>query len=343
MGKFQAVIVLFSLILVVLGAELVFRQNYPLFPALTVSSPILRYRMRPMMNSRSRYPGEFDVRYVTDEKGWRSHGMGPQVLRTKRILGLGDSFVFGWGVENQETYLYRLQEFGPRYDIMNAGVIGVGLSYSLRWFRQYGPSIRPHLTIVGISENDVNDDLSWGWYGLESGKLKDLHHPSLYYETRERKLRDWLRALPLYTYFTDRSHFLTWLRLSATRRLSHGGGEKASIPRPEGKALAKQVFSELIETIHHWGGDSLFVLIPTRQSLESSTRHSHLDWYREWCLEKKVDCVDMKSFLAGSPESYYFKRDGHWTAEAHRVAAAAIGATLPKKLQVPLLLTGISR
>ena len=75
---------------------------------------------------------------------------------TVRILSLGDSRTFGWGLTDEETYSRRLQialqaQFGGarRVEVINAGVNAWSFSQMLVFFREIGLKWQPDFVIVG--------------------------------------------------------------------------------------------------------------------------------------------------------------------------------------------------
>jgi hypothetical protein len=49
------------------------------------------------------------ARLTTDGRGFRRTGSGSDAAEAVRLVGLGDSNMFGWGVADDETYLARLE------------------------------------------------------------------------------------------------------------------------------------------------------------------------------------------------------------------------------------------
>jgi lysophospholipase L1-like esterase len=78
-----------------------------------------------------------------------------------RILAIGDSTTFGWGVNDQDTYVARLQArlaraFPDRaIRAINGGVSGYDLKRDERLFRSFQPTLRPDIVIVGLFWNDL--------------------------------------------------------------------------------------------------------------------------------------------------------------------------------------------
>ena len=83
---------------------------------------------------------------------------------TYRILILGDSVTFGWGVAQDEAFAKvlerRLNEgpppgMGPKVEVMNAGVGNYNTSQEVAYFRERGVHYRPDLVILAYFLNDA--------------------------------------------------------------------------------------------------------------------------------------------------------------------------------------------
>lgn len=92
----------------------------------------------------------------------------PKPPGTVRILGLGDSVTFGYGVRLEETYLKVLERHlnagaraGVSYEVVNAGVEECGLDAYYYTLRELAPVLELDHVLVGIVLNDIQryDDL----------------------------------------------------------------------------------------------------------------------------------------------------------------------------------------
>ncbi len=75
---------------------------------------------------------------------------------TVRLLSLGDSRTFGWGLAEDETYSARLGQMlqeklggAKKVEVINAGVNGWSYAQMLVYFRDIGLSYHPDLVIIG--------------------------------------------------------------------------------------------------------------------------------------------------------------------------------------------------
>ena len=94
----------------------------------------------------------------TNAQGFR----GPELREgTRRIVGIGDSVMFGWGVDDAETYMRRLErELATDYpdvEVVNTAVPGSGVAWVCRHERE------------GLTAA-VNDPAGFADAGLPTGR-----------------------------------------------------------------------------------------------------------------------------------------------------------------------------
>jgi len=84
-------------------------------------SPKLFYTLKPNVSYTFSNP-EFSTHVVANKLGFRG---SDQSLDKPNVICIGDSFTFGWGVEQQETFASQLQA-SNRYKVVNAGIPSYG-------------------------------------------------------------------------------------------------------------------------------------------------------------------------------------------------------------------------
>lgn len=143
------------------------------FYYVTVGQSLLSRAARPIWvpNEHSGYgvrPGlaidhntrEFRTRIYTNSRGFRVSAAREEYApekapETLRVMLLGPSYAFGWGVDHEATFAVRLGELledggyarGRRVEVINAGVPALGPADHLEWYRREGIELRPDLVV----------------------------------------------------------------------------------------------------------------------------------------------------------------------------------------------------
>lgn len=115
---------------------------------------------------------EFDVRVRINSHGLRDDEIPyAKPAGTKRILFLGDSMTFGYGVEVQQAFP-DLVRAALGVQTINAGCPSYGTCDELDFFREEGVKYHPDIVAVVFFRNDVEDDVDRNTYRLVGGKLE---------------------------------------------------------------------------------------------------------------------------------------------------------------------------
>ena len=137
------------------GQWLFTRTGLPLF----VADDRFVYWNKPGMSFTHR-TNEFQSDIRTNGQGFRIPADGADYplaksAETERVLLLGPSFAFGWGVNYDETFAAHLQKLLNKdrpgdqraVDIIYAGVPSMGPALNLDWYRHVGKDFAPDLVI----------------------------------------------------------------------------------------------------------------------------------------------------------------------------------------------------
>jgi hypothetical protein len=99
---------------------------------------------------------EFDLTVRINNLGFR----GPNATiakQKKRAVFIGDSFTFGWGVEETETWIALLQTEFPDWELLNLGKGGTHPGDHVQLARKVLPLLKPDLVVVGVLQgNDLH-------------------------------------------------------------------------------------------------------------------------------------------------------------------------------------------
>lgn len=119
-----------------------------------VPDPLLYWRLKPNQNCYTK----IDHKPVhVNSRGTRGPEFQvPKPSGTLRILSLGDSKTFGWGLSESESYSGRveklLQEYvGParRIEVINTGVNAWSYAQMHAYLREYGLKFQPDIVVLG--------------------------------------------------------------------------------------------------------------------------------------------------------------------------------------------------
>jgi lysophospholipase L1-like esterase len=121
----------------------------------TLPDPDLVYKQQPDLETT--YQG-VPVRF--NELGLRERPLSAKQADTMRILVLGDSVVFGWGVREEETFTRRLGELltertGRPVETVNTGVCSYNTRQEEAFLERHGDALAPDAVLLVYVDNDV--------------------------------------------------------------------------------------------------------------------------------------------------------------------------------------------
>ncbi len=125
-------------------------------PQLTRGHPRRGYQLR------AGYEGvtKFGVHLRVNARGLRSPDFEiPKPVGTHRVLVLGDSVTFGWGVEEEQNFSRRLERalrsrLACPVEVVNSGVSGYGTVEEADYFSHEGLDLEPDVVLIYYVEND---------------------------------------------------------------------------------------------------------------------------------------------------------------------------------------------
>ncbi len=139
---------------------------------------LVGYRGKPNFTARY-HTSDFDVVIAHDERGFRRHETPPpKRLDAPAIHVFGDSFTWGWGVEQGEVYSDVLAREMPDSRVVNWGLNASGTVQQYAMFRQRVlPDLKPgDVVIVAFFQNDYGDNVN-GWIPTTIKKGQPVSQP----------------------------------------------------------------------------------------------------------------------------------------------------------------------
>ena len=300
---------------------------------------------------------EYETRVRTNALGLRGPAMDERVDKEVRVLAIGDSFTLGVQVEEQESFLYHLEQ-GLEYELMrpvtvyNAGVDGYGTQQAVGWMERLLRDVDPDAVVLTFYlGNDLRDNarlperlmqLAQGGPPVQEiapvdpAKLafqsKLARHSRLYaWFLMHRALRSLATDFRIQEYademrpFADASYLAELL--PATERTLLGFASTCN----RWNLFCAVALAPPAYTVHSERTASTFEAFDLDPSLvtidEPARRVTEI-------MPDSLQVVDLRPALVEEArfEPMYFTFDPHWTPQAHAIA----GKTLAEALAMPI-------
>jgi len=249
---------------------------------------------------------------------------------TIRILSLGDSRTFGWGLTDEETYSRRLQNLVQKYvgngrkvEVINAGVNAWSYPQILVYLREYGLRYQPDYVILAEANY-------WTQFSEKSS-------PEFARQFMRRVwLKNFLRRFAIYHYFIE-----------VKQRVAYEQQRTKFIPvDPQSDTLFKEqqqadpeaLFRNSVEGIcalslsNHVKPVVLF--LPTLDNLTTTNRISVIEVKRAACEKYTVPLVDLTANLRARGKELYLDADPvHYNARGNAIIADRIFEALTNSIE----------
>lgn len=272
-------------------------------PAYVLHDADLGWRYRPLTEARHR-TADFDVEVRINAQGFRDSPIAAPGERP-RIVALGDSLTFGWGVEAEQTFSSRLEELLGA-DVLNLGVSGYGTDQELLLWEHEGRALQPQLVLLTLCANDLEEVSRPAAYGrlkpyftLQAGELRLEGRP-----VPEAPVGEWSHLL--------RSTWSWWIKRS-TPPLD---------PSERGAATALQcaVLARLAADVRSAKAHLLIVFDGRDAAPGQAFTCASEDWL----------ALDVGPALeaAARTGAVRFATDAHWSPHGHQAVAEAIATRL---------------
>ncbi len=287
---------------------------------------------QPNVTTRHYVPGDYDVRITTNSAGMRGQReysiARPDGVR--RVLILGDSFGFGYGVEDGEVLSAQLEDLlnqraagAHRYEVINLSVSGFGQAEELVTYRERGRAYGADVVVIFYFENDIGNNAVSGLFAVAPDGSLTRVAPEFLPGVRTREI---LYAVAPIRWLFEHSEAWNLVRnrlsgLVQNSLLRQQGLEKFNDTSPKGLELTRALIAELVAETRSDGATPVIVTIPDRKHMASSFP------FDAGALAGMggVLLLDGREYL--TREDYY-KRDQHWRPSGHRKTAERLAAMI---------------
>jgi hypothetical protein len=244
---------------------------------------------------------------------------------TLRILSLGDSRTFGWGLTEAETYSGRLQQLvqqkiggAKKVEVINAGVNAWSYPQMFVYFRDYGLAFKPDVVVLGeanlwteFSEKNSPEFVKKFMWRV---RLKNfLRHFAIYHYVIEVKLKSF--------YERERTRFIP----VDPNQDPLFKAEQQNDP----DALFRSAMENLCRLAQTNGAKPVLLFLPSLDDLNSTNTSAVLKEKRVVHTELNVPLVDLTPELLPRWKALYLEADPvHLNAAGNEIIAGKLFNTL---------------
>jgi hypothetical protein len=260
------------------------------------------YRLWPSRVFEHRYPpkGPNVIKVVSNSDGFRSAREFGDTDPRQRVVVLGDSLVFGEGVDQSERFTEVMEQASPHWRIDNLGMIGYGPDLMLRAFEAVGMWAKPDVVVVCLYTDDFRRvALYYAGVGfpiprfvLRNGELTTVDYPEPHIWERTRFFQGIL--------------YLYWRYTPATFDLNQA------------------ILDRFADRARRGPFELAVVFLPGMQAFPDDRRRR--TWLEDYSVRRGLPYLDLSDALhEGGGSALYLPNDSHWNAEGHRVVARHVG------------------
>jgi hypothetical protein len=326
------------------------RTGLPIF----AHEPYAGYGNRPSLSFDHR-TNEFHAHYYVNQAGFRVPRPDVEYVQAKpsdtyRIMLLGPSFAYGWGVNYELSFaglLPRLlQKRGfagdKKIELINAGVPAMPVGAQVTWFERVGRGYAPDLVIQFVYGSMAIPNISQSPLIIDDkGYIIPTETVSLRWRERLKNFATVFYGWSLWTKFHSSP-----AQPEERGGIVLGAGRKMFAPAPFAPTdqivrESLQVYNELVGATSAAGARLLVVFIPLSYAIhkEDESRWRHLGMrdiakgaafdaaFVRDLNERQIPSIDITGPLRKSAESgerMYNWLDIHWTPAGNTVAAEAV-------------------
>lgn len=268
-------------------------------------------------------------------RGMREYN-SPKPAGVIRMAALGDSFVFGFGVEDDQAFPAILESQTPGREVMNIGIPGYGIDQIYLSYREIAKAYHPDIVLIGIFPEDF-------WRATRS--FADTGHVKPYFSLMPNgKLK--LHNVPVPSRFSlNKDQFPSLRELTTLQKLLHESVlyrlAKRSLMKlsknlrlidpdsTEEWLIGREILHHLIADIRRDGSVPVLILMPPQDWATSARKTSLEKSILRFAGIEKVKMINLKPVFLDAVakdglETYYIKNDWHWTPKGHQLAARTI-------------------
>ena len=340
----RVLLVLFSLLLVFLTAEMFLRMlpgPVDSLRGLHQTEPGEPWLYSLVPDARIRLPGSPPIQCEINSDGYRGP-LAPLAKdpKTSRVLVIGDSVAFGYGVADQDSFPRQLENLGKHREVLNFGVGGYNPYNEAAVLEGKAMRYAPDIVLAQFCINDLNNPSSHFDAQTRSqlGPLPDAAFP----DPAERRAPAsaptcWMQPCDCSRVcVAARSRLQSWRHPSSADSLDLAALKPRELPPGASRRWLGDLYAGMAQTAT--AGDARFavVVFPYRDQIEGQASARVQRQLQDLGKQRGFEVIDLLPAFkaAGDPDSLFLDA-WHPTPAGHAIAARTIEEQLQSRASTP--------
>ena len=237
-----------------------------------------------------------------------------------RIVALGDSFMFGEEVSDEETLTSRLAERAPAIEAMNLGVHGYGHDQMLLYLRDVGLAYRPDVVLLGFVGEDMHRNLL---------SFRDFAKPRFVLNEHQQLSLAGVPVDPPEAVLAG--EFWRPKLLDLATVLWQALRWRSGVNQRDAERITRAILATMVEETRAAGAEPVFVFFPVGEELlvPKGVPIASEDFLAALARELGVKYLSLRPALARAAQrGEQVSTHWHWSPRAHEIAAVEIARFL---------------
>ena len=271
-------------------------------PDLYHADPHVGYRLWTSSRVTYRYPPTSSqlIALVSNSDGFRNRREFDEPDDRTRILVVGDSFIFGDGVRDEERITEKLETLEPNWRVDNMGMTGWGVDLMIRALEHYGRKADPDVVVLAIYTDNLRRlvpyyagaGFAYPKFALVGSELVTIPYP---YPRGWQRLR-LAQAAYQSRWGARHDRDVGWLRKNRNRYDLH-----------------EALLNRYLEKGKTAGFEPLVMFLPGRGDTEEDQERR--GFLQKWTAEHEVRYLDLTRAIHGAGvDNVYIPGNWHWNA-----------------------------
>lgn len=357
---FNILILILVIGIIILFMEIILRLFFPQNLNLTILDPEKIFNLRPEISSILKRE-EFVTHVQINSQGLRDNEYPlKKANNTVRIAFVGESFIFGFGIEINETvakileYKLNSRSKNKNYEAINFGVPAYGTEQEYILIKNDIIKYEPDIIILAFSPYDLKENIKFNLFGLKNNTLLKNPPQKITPILKLRNYISWHSHLYSLIYFSVIDNqklrdFLIQIRLLNPpykdpsidfESLIYLNTENKDFDYAVNKTLL--LLKEISKITDHNDINLIIFIIPLK---EQTNQNKMSDYIKEKNLdEQKINSTKISEIIKTSMQkdnitiinpleqfkkdninnTLYYNIDIHWNRKGHELAASII-------------------